>query len=391
MSKTVRITLIPIMFSFFVMGFVDMVGTSSDYLQQDLGLSDTMAGALPFVVFIWFPLCAVPAAVMMNLIGRKSTVMLSLSITLMSFIPPIITENLFAMGMSFSMLGIGNALMQTSLNPLVTDVTDSHLAATLTFGQFVKAIASYLPTALIPLAITGVIPTFKLSWRVIFLIFAVITIITTVLLQLTPISEDHADIGTGRTASQQMESAFRAMGIPMVALSALAIMCHVGIDVGTYTMAPALAGERFGLCLADNTLFATSVYFIARTAGCLAGSFVLRAVRTRIVYIVSVLMIAVGVIGLFAAPTLSLFYVAIALVGAGNSNVFPMVYSQAILAVPDKKNEVSGLMISGLIGGAVFPLLMNWCGAAVDSHMGALAVMSVGVAYMIYYISKVWS
>lgn len=379
------------MFSFFVMGFVDLVGISSDYLQEDLGLSNTLANTLPFVVFVWFLVFSVPAAVMMNIIGRKSTVMLSLSITLLSFIPPIMTENLFAMGMSFSLLGIGNALLQTSLNPLVTDVTDSHLAATLTFGQFVKAIASYLPTALIPLAIIGVIPTFKLSWRVIFLIFAIITIITTVLLQLTPIKEDHSDIGTGNTVSQQFGSAFRAMGIPMVVFSFLAIMCHVGIDVGTYTIAPGLVNERFGLSLADNALFATSVYFIARTAGCLTGSLLLRIVRIRLFYIISVLMIAFGVIGLFASPSLTLFYAAIALVGFGNSNVFPMVYSQAILAVPDKKNEVSGLMISGLIGGAVFPLVMNWCSAAVDSHIGALAVMSVGVAYLLYYISKVWS
>ena len=72
------------------------------------------------------------------------------------------------------------------------------------------------------------------------------------------------------------------------------------------------------------------------------------------------------------------------MIGFGNSNVFPIIFAQALTMVPDKKNEVSGLMIMGLFGGTVFPLLMGVASDAVGQN-GAVAVMSVGVIYLIIY------
>ena len=90
---------------------------------------------------------------------------------------------------------------------------------------------------------------------------------------------------------------------------------------------------------------------------------------------------------LFVSTDLTVIYIAIALIGFGNSNVFSIVFSQALLAVPDKKNEISGLMIMGLFGGTVFPLLMGFASDAVGQS-GAVAVMTVGVIYLILYMFK---
>ena len=92
-------------------------------------------------------------------------------------------------------------------------------------------------------------------------------------------------------------------------------------------------------------------------------------------------------IGMWVGESKTMLYIAIALVGYGNSNVFSMIFSQALLAMPDKKNEVSGLMIMGLFGGTVFPLIM---GFASDTwgQAGAVAVMAVGVLYLFTYIRK---
>ena len=83
-----------------------------------------------------------------------------------------------------------------------------------------------------------------------------------------------------------------------------------------------------------------------------------------------------------------MLYAAIALVGYGNSNVFSIVYSQALLSVPDKQNEVSGLMIMGLFGGTLFPLAMGFASDAMG-QAGAVGVMAVGVAYLLAYIRNV--
>ena len=376
-----KLVLIPLMLCFFAMGFVDLVGIASNYVKEDLQLTDSVANVFPSLVFFWFLIFSVPTGILMNKIGRKKTVLLSLIVTLVSVVLPVLGENFGIMLVSFSLLGIGNALMQTSLNPLIsTVIKGGHLASTLTFGQFVKAIASFLAPYLAMWGAMGVLPTMGLGWRALFVIYLVMGIFATLLLAGTPIEEEPV----GQASS--VTSCLRLLGKPVVLLSFIGIMCHVGIDVGTNTTAPKILMERLGYSL-NEAAFATSLYFIFRTVGCLTGSLFLRLLRTRIFFIISVVMMALSMAGLFFGHSQTVLYTAIALVGYGNSNVFSMIFSQALTDMPGQKNEVSGLMIMGLFGGTVFPLLMGFASDAVG-QMGAVAVMAVGVIYLFSYIGR---
>lgn len=389
MSKTNQLALIPVMLCFFAMGFVDLVGIASNYVKADLGLSDSVANILPSLVFFWFLIFSVPTSVMMNKIGRKKTVLLSLVVTIVSLLLPIFSENFYVMLISFSLLGIGNTLMQTSLNPLVSTVIKGNLASTLTFGQFVKAIASFMAPYIAMWGASATIPSFGLGWRVLFPIYMIIGIIATLLLASTPIEEetDLVDENESNSVVKNFSSAFKMLGTPIVLLSFLGIMCHVGIDVGTNTTAPKLLIERLGMTL-NEAAFATSLYFIFRTIGCLTGSFFLRIMKSRTFFIISIAMMALSMLGMFFGTSKLVLYVAIALVGYGNSNIFSIIFSQALLSVPDKKNAVSGLMIMGLFGGTVFPLLMGVASDAIG-QAGAVMIMVVGVIYLFSYIPKV--
>ena len=376
-----KLVLIPLMLCFFAMGFVDLVGIASNYVKEDLQLTDSVANVFPSLVFFWFLIFSVPTGILMNKIGRKKTVLLSLIVTLVSLVLPVLGENFGIMLVSFSLLGIGNALMQTSLNPLIsTVIKGGHLASTLTFGQFVKAIASFLAPYLAMWGAMGVLPTMGLGWRALFVIYLVMGIFATLLLAGTPIEEEPV----GQASS--VTSCLRLLGKPVVLLSFIGIMCHVGIDVGTNTTAPKILMERLGYSL-NEAAFATSLYFIFRTVGCLTGSLFLRLLRTRIFFIISVVMMALSMAGLFFGHSQIVLYTAIALVGYGNSNVFSMIFSQALTDMPEQKNEVSGLMIMGLFGGTVFPLLMGFASDAVG-QMGAVAMMAVGVIYLFSYIGR---
>lgn len=376
-----KLVLIPLMLCFFAMGFVDLVGIASNYVKEDLQLTDSVANVFPSLVFFWFLIFSVPTGILMNKIGRKKTVLLSLIVTLVSLILPILDNNFGIMLVSFSLLGIGNALMQTSLNPLIsTVIKGGHLASTLTFGQFVKAIASFLAPYLAMWGAMGVIPTLGLGWRALFVIYLVMGIFATLLLAGTPIEEEPV----GQASS--VTGCLRLLGKPVVLLSFIGIMCHVGIDVGTNTTAPKILMERLDYSL-NEAAFATSLYFIFRTMGCLTGSLFLRLLRTRTFFIISVVMMALSMAGLLFGHSQTVLYASIALVGYGNSNVFSMIFSQALTDMPEQKNEVSGLMIMGLFGGTVFPLLMGFASDAVG-QMGAVAVMAVGVIYLFSYIGK---
>ena len=314
MNKSNKMAIVPVMLCFFAMGFVDLVGIASNYVKEDLQLTDSVANMLPSLVFFWFLIFSVPTGMLMNRIGRKNTVLLSLLVTVASLLLPLFGENFPLMLVSFSLLGIGNALMQTSLNPLVSSVIrGGHLASTLTFGQFVKAIASFLAPYIAMWGAMGSMPAFGLGWRVLFPVYMVIGIAASLLLFSTPIEEEPTE------KASSVAGCVKLLSRPLVLLSFVGIMCHVGIDVGTNTTAPKILMERLGMTL-NEAAFATSLYFIFRTIGCFTGSFFLRVVSNRAFFTLSVVMMALAMLGLGVGTSRMMLYASIALVGYGNSS-----------------------------------------------------------------------
>ena len=375
--------LVPVMLCFFAMGFVDLVGIASNYVKADLGLTDSQANIFPSLVFFWFLIFSVPTGMLMSRIGQKKTVLLSLIVTFASLLLPVFGDSYALMLISFSLLGIGNALMQTSLNPLLSNIVrGDRLASSLTFGQFVKAIASFLAPYIAMWGATQAIPSFDLGWRVLFPIYMVIAILAILLLNATQIEEEKEE-GKPSTFGQCLA----LLGKPFILLCFIGIMCHVGIDVGTNTTAPKILMERLGMTLADAG-FATSLYFIFRTAGCFSGAFILRKVSPKGFFAFSVFLMLLAMIGLLFFHSKEIIYACIALIGFGNSNVFSIIFAQALLSMPNKQNEVSGLMIMGLFGGTIFPIFMGVASDMLASQVGAVLVLCVGVAYLLFFTSK---
>lgn len=379
-QKSMIWMLIPVMFSFFTMGFVDLVGIATNYVKADFHLSDTLANLLPSMVFFWFLIFSVPTGMLMNKIGQRKTVLLSIVVTVAALLLPLLNYSFASMLISFSLLGIGNTLMQVSLNPLLSNiVSGNRLASTLTLGQFVKAIASFLAPI-----IAGWAAVSWGNWKLLFLIFLVIAVIACVLLGMTHIDES----SSVETKSSTFGECFALLADKVVLISFLGIICHVGIDVGLNLTAPKLLMERLDMTLTGAGL-ATSVYFLFRTIGCFSGAFLLAYFPMKKVFTVSVLMMVAAMIGLFTMQSLAAHYVCIALVGLGNSNIFSMLFSRALLHLPNRKNEVSGLMIMGLFGGTIFPLFMGIVSDWMQSQIGAVAIMSIGVLYLLSIIPAI--
>ena len=374
----ILLKLVPIMLAFFAMGFVDLVGIATNYVKKDFELSDSVANLFTSMVFFWFLVCSVPTGMLMNKIGRRKTVILSLMLTSVALIIPLIDYNLPLILISFSLLGISNAVMQVSLNPLLSNiVSDKRLSSALTFGQFVKAIAAF--TAPI-IAAWGALH-FN-NWRLLFAVYLVEGVIAAAALSFEKIKEEEM---TGRAST--FKECFSLLGDTTVLLCFIGIVCHVGIDVGTNVSAPRIIMDKLGLSLTEAG-YATSVYFLFRTMGCLAGTFILANFSRRF-YAVSIFLLAAGMLGLLLFRSSAALYACIALIGFNNANLFPIMFSQAILHLPEKKNEISGLMIMGIFGGAVFPLLMGFASDLFGSQNGAVAIMGLGVVYLLSVIRKV--
>lgn len=370
--------IIPVMLAFFAMGFVDLVGIATNYVKADFELSDTVANVFPSMVFFWFLVFSVPTGMLMNKIGRRKTVLLSLIITIAALITPYLSYSFASMLVSFSLLGIGNTLMQVSINPLLSNIVrGDRLASSLTLGQFVKAIASFIA----PLIAAWAAMRFG-DWKLLFPIFMVVAVLAILWLGFTHIKEEEV---SGKTST--FLQSFALLGDKVIVLSFLGIICHVGIDVGVNVTAPKILMERLNMPLSEAG-FATSLYFLFRTIGTFTGVIVLARFSAKKIFGISVFLMVLSMIGLLLFHNLTLIYISIALVGLGNSNIFPVILSKAMLYLPDKKNEVSGLMIMGLFGGTIFPLLMGMLSDAMSSQIGALIVLTVGVVYLILLTFK---
>lgn len=375
------LAIVSVMLCFFAMGFVDLIGTANNFVKSDFGLSDSMANFMTStMLFLMFLVFSVPSGLLMNKIGRKKTVLASLVVTLVAMVLPVVDYSLPSIVVFSVLLGIGNAMLQTALNPLLSSlVSGDKLASSITFGQFVKAIASFLAPIIASWGAKMTTSLFGLEWRILFPIYFVIGILATLLLLASHIEEEKTD--------GKVSGFMECMGLlkkPFVLLCFFGIVCHVGIDVGTNMTAPKVLVERFGLCL-NEAMGATAVYFFCRTVGSFLGAFLLRVFSNKTFLGLSVVIMLVALAGMMVLDSQAAIYTCIGLIGFGNSNVFSIIFAEALSSEPDYQNEVSGLLIMGLIGGAIFPILMGLASDGMGSQNGALAVMVAGVAFLFVY------
>ena len=368
-STSVKV-LLPVLFGFFIMGFCDVVGIATSYVKADFELSETVAGFLPSMVFLWFLLLAVPAAIFMNRIGRKKTVLMSMLVTIVGMIIPFVDYNLYTCLMAFALLGIGNTILQVSLNPLLTNVV---LASSLTAGQVLKAVSSFCGPYIAAFAATELG-----NWQYLFPIFALLTLISMGWLMFARIHEEAPEQSTSSWGAT-----FGLLKDRTILLLFLGIVFVVGVDVGINTVAPKLLIERcsFNVTEAGG---GSSVYFAFRTIGAFVGTFLLTRVSGNKYFRVNILVAIAAMIVLFFMSGQYSILALIALIGFTCSSIFSLIFSMAIQARPEKANEISGLMVTGIFGGAVIPPLMGYCTDLIGTQAGSLVVILGCMCYLLY-------
>ena len=381
MNKEISLRkILPVMFGFFIMVFVDIVGVSTSYVKNDFaGMNDTMVNLISLSCFLWFFLLSIPTGMLMNRIGRKKTVLLSFALHVAAMIVPLIAYDFTAVLIAFALIGIGNTLLQVSLNPLVTNViAGDKLTGTLTLGQFVKAVSSFLGP-IIAAAVTGSF----LGWKMIFPIYAAISLLALVWLWLTPIAEQKvasADISIGHTFSLLKDKYIVAFFIGILVL--------VGVDVGMGITFPKLLMERCNLPLTDAGM-GNSVYFLARTVGAFLGGILLMKLPERKFFTASVFVALTGLVGMIFLHGLWAILACVAIFGVGYANLFSIIFSISMQRVPERANEVSALLIVGVAGGAVIPPVLGVITDAFGSQGAAIIALSIVWLYLVFLIGAI--
>jgi MFS transporter, FHS family, L-fucose permease len=363
---------LPVFLGFFVMGFVDVVGISTNYAKQDLHLKDSIANLLPLMVFMWFALFSVPTGVLMNRIGRRRTVLLGMAITIVAMLVPFAAYRFDLLLVAFALVGIGNTILQVALNPLLTNVVaPDRLTSALTGGQLAKAVASFLG----PVAAATASAYFG-NWKLIFFAFAAVTALGAVWLGATSIQEEK----TVETRSSSWMDCLRLLKDPFIIQLVLGVVAIVGLDVGLNTTVPKFLMVRCGLPL-EKAGLGTSLYFIARTVGSLIGVVALARVPARKVFGLTVGLGVVSLAGLLMSSSLWVMLGWIFGLGLAVANVFPIIFGAALQRSPAQQNEVSGLLIMGVSGGAILLPIMGFISDA-RGDAWALAFLLLAWGYL---------
>ncbi len=380
-NKSKLSTVMPVLFGFFVMGFCDVVGITSTHVKEDLlgaysvEFRDTLSNLIPVALFSMFLIFSVPTGILMNKIGRKKTVILSNAITIIAMFIPLIEYSFVMCLIAFAMLGIANTILQVSLNPLLSNVVPNEklLTSSLTAGQFVKAISSFTAPFIAAFAVN-----WFGNWQYIFPIYAVITLLSTIWLMSTSIIEEAA---TGESTS--FGGIFSILKDRTIFLLFLGIVFVVGVDVGVNTAAPKLLGERAGLDTI-NAGYGISVYFAFRTLGAFLGAFLLTKFKPSSFYKVNITVAVLTIAALMFATTDVAIYSMLAVVGFTIANIFPIIFGMAMQQMPTKGNEISGLMITGVFGGAVVPFFMGLLSDKMGSQQGSVIIILASALYLAF-------
>lgn len=370
--------ILPVFMSFIVMGFVDIVGVSAGYAQKDFGLSDSLAQLIPSMAFVWFFLLSVPTGILLDKYGKKKILNIGMGVTGLGMAIPmisLISASLYTfplMLVAFILLGIGNTIVQVSANPLLHDVSPADkFSSLMSLSQFVKAIISLLGPI-----IATVMATSLGDWKLVFAVYAITSFLAVFWLYATKIEETKTD-----KKPATFSSCFKLLGNPLVLLMVLGIFLVVGADVGMNSNIANYLQKNFDLSLEEASV-GISFYFAALMISRFLGAVLLNFFKPKPFLILTTLLTIMSFVGMVMAPTPLIGKIFIFLAGLGSGNLFPLIFSITVNKMPERVNEISGLMIMAVSGGAIIPPLMG----LVSQNFGGTASIFVVIGCMIYIL-----
>jgi len=372
--------LFPVLLSFVVMGFVDIIGVATGYIKQDFELTNFAAQFLPMMVLLWFFVLSVPAGVIQDKVGKRNMLNAGMIIQSIGLGLPFLHYSFGMMFASFLMLGIGNTLIQVSTNPLLQDVSPSDkLPSFLSTGQFIKAMISFAG----PLFATFLAIRFG-DWKLVFAVYGITSVLAAIWLALTPIAESKPE-----RKPATFSSCFGLLKNRFVLIMALSIFMIVGAEVAINTNIANILMEKFGLTL-EKAAIGISVFFAGETVARLGGAILLNWIKPRPFLLLTALVALAGVGGVLLSPVYFVALVFIFITGLGAGNMFPVIFSLSLEKMPDRANEISGLLIMAISGGAVIPPVVGLVSTVVSpfASMFVIGFCMLYVLWVSFYVKK---
>ena len=386
-----------IFFIFFVISFLtNIIGPLIPEVIKGFNVSKGMAGLLNFSFFIAYGVMSIPAGILTERYKEKKVitaafVLATMGALLFSFFP---TFGVYLV--SLFLIGVGMAILQVAINPLLrVSGGEENFAFTSVLAQLFFGGASYLSPLLYSYLVTNLtagntsnlllstldklVPA-NLKWVSIYWIFALIAIAMVVIIMFSrfpkvELNEDEK-VGSIDTIRELLKNKY-------VVLFFFGIFAYVGTEQGVASWISKFLEDYHGMNAAVEGASATSWFWGLLTIGCLLGLGLLKLIDSKIVLrIFSVAAMICLATALTTGNGMIAYYGFIG-VGFFASVMWSIVFSLALNSLKDNHGAFSGILCSGILGGAVIPLIVGILGDAFG--------LRVGISFVFLTLSYIFS
>jgi len=363
---------LPVLMASIIMGFADIVGVATGYIKNDFGLTDDLAQLIPFMALVWFFFLSVPVGILQDKYGKKTILNIGMGFIGLGMIIPLFHYSFAIMLSSMVFMGIGNTIVQVSANPLLMNVVPKDkFSSFMSLSQFLKAISSLFG----PIITTFVAVKFG-NWKLVFAVYAVTSLLAVLWLYFTRIEESKSN-----EKPATFKSCFSLLNNKFILLMVLGIFFLVGTDVGMNTNIANYLQSSFSLSLEQASL-GISIYFAALMISRFLGAIMLNWVPAKKFLFGTAALTLLSMVAMIFAPSVIIARIAIFMTGLGSGNLFPLIFAITLEKIPSRANEVSGLMIMAISGGAIIPPIMG----VLSTNVSMTASLMVLVICMLYIL-----
>ncbi|MDV6330705.1 MFS transporter [Asticcacaulis sp. 201] len=383
------LTVVYILCVWFVISFVtNIIGPLMPVLIGDFHLNLALAGFLPFSFFLAYGLVSIPAGALIETRGPSFSLLTALSVNLAGALIFALHPTYLAGVAALFIIGAGMAMLQVIINPLMRMAGgETHFAFYSVLGQLVFGLASYLSPAVfsvimnhnatLPGALTALTTMFHAPhWALLYWLFAVLFLLTiglTFAINLKSFSLNADE------RAEPVGVYLSLMRNPTALLYFFGIACYVAMEQSIANWMSAFLQTYDGID--PTTVGAQEVgnFWGLMSVGCLIGLGLLKLFDSKVVLCGAVICAALSLAAaLFGTAQVSL--VAFPLCGLFLSVMFSIVFSLGLNSIPNNHGALSGILCSGIVGGAFGPLLVG----AVGEHLGLRLAYLLVFAFMAF-------
>lgn len=388
-KEMVKIKTIPVYMIFLAMGLVDSAGPMVSLAIESFRISNTLASLLPLLAYIMYGLLSVPVGLLQDKKGKKFILNMGLAVALSGLIIPVLSGmygkmivdssslgQFYRILASILFLGAGGSILQVSGNPIIRDISEEgHYSKNLSLAQSIITVGSSMGF-LLPVIMLRV---FGLDWSVLFPVFSGLILINFVSLNSVKITERKSTDDHHAT----FRSCFKLLKKKYVLMMVVGIFIYCGVEISMSAHIPILLKEKFQISVEKmGLLISWSLFYLPILAGRFLGSMILARLAPKRLLLITALTALTGIVLIFS-HSFTLTLAGIFLAGLGFANIFPLIFSITIDYLPEHTNELSGLMVSSIAGGALIPPVMGIM-SDLASIQAAFAVPFLCISYLLF-------